>query len=29
LVQAEIQRTRDHYVLASSDALVRKLTGGE
>jgi len=29
LVQAEIQRTRDHYVLASSDALVRKLMGGE
>ena len=29
LVQAEIQRTRDHYALASSEALVRKLTGGE
>ncbi len=29
MVQAEIQRTRDHYVLASSDALVRTLTGME
>ncbi len=29
LVQAEIQHTRDHYVLASSDALVRRLTGRE